>query len=227
VTRIALIHATPLAMGPIAQAFVQHWPQADTMHVLDDTLSKDLARQGSLDDRMVQRFVDLALYAQRQGAHGLLFTCSAFGPAIDATQRATSLPTLKPNEAMFEEALAGYREGTPWRVGLVATFEATIPALTQEFEALVLARGLKVSVHSELAQGAMDDLAQGKTDVHHHKVVQALKALPPVDVVMLAQFSMAAALPLAQAAVACPVLSSPDCATLLMQQRLSAPPAHG
>jgi hypothetical protein len=37
-------------------------------------------------------------------------------------------------------------------------------------------------------------------------------------VVMLAQFSMAAAQPLVQAGLACPVLSSPDCAVLALQK---------
>jgi len=205
-------------MEPISKAFAQHWPQADAMHLLDNTLSQDLAKAGSLTSGMVQRFEDLALYAQRQGTEGILFTCSAFGPAIEAAQRATGLPTLKPNEAMFEDALAGAQLGKPWRVGMVATFAATIPALTQEFEALVQSRGLKVSVHSQLASGAMEDLAQGQSDVHHRKVVQALKLLPEVDVIMLAQFSMSGALSHAQAASACTVLSSPDCAALMMKR---------
>jgi hypothetical protein len=101
---------------------------------------------------------------------------------------------------------------------MVATFAATIPALTQEFEALVQSRGLKVSVHSQLASGAMEDLAQGQAEVHHRKVVQALKLLPEVDVVMLAQFSMSGALSQAQTASTCPVLSSPDCAALMMKR---------
>jgi hypothetical protein len=42
--------------------------------------------------------------------------------------------------------------------------------------------------------------------------------LPEVDVVMLAQFSMSGALSQAQAASTCPVLSSPDCAALMMKR---------
>jgi hypothetical protein len=64
----------------------------------------------------------------------------------------------------------------------------------------------------------MEDLAQGQSEVHHRKVVQALKLLPEVDVVMLAQFSMSGALSQAQTAATCPVLSSPDCAALMMKR---------
>jgi hypothetical protein len=104
--RIGLIHATALAVEPIAEAFSRHWPQARLMNLLDDSLSVDRAEAGTLTAAMVQRFVDLAGYAKRAGCDAILFTCSAFGPAIEEAGRAVGLPTLKPNEAMFEQALA-------------------------------------------------------------------------------------------------------------------------
>jgi hypothetical protein len=130
--RIALIHATALAIDPIRAAFERHWPQARRMNLLDDSLSVDRARDGQLTDAMVQRFADLAGYAQRTGCDAILFTCSAFGPAIEAAARATSLPTLKPNEAMFEDALALAPAGRALRLGLLATFEASIASMADE-----------------------------------------------------------------------------------------------
>ena len=41
--RIALIHATPLAIEPIVNAFRRLWPQARTTNVLEDSLAPDLA----------------------------------------------------------------------------------------------------------------------------------------------------------------------------------------
>ena len=73
--RIALIHATALAMAPIQNAFQRLWPQAHCMNLLDDSLSRDLAQTGSLTPVMVQRFVDLAHYVQGTGCSGVLFTC--------------------------------------------------------------------------------------------------------------------------------------------------------
>ncbi|MEO7641374.1 MAG: arylsulfatase, partial [Ramlibacter sp.] len=71
--RIALIHATPLAIAPIQDAFARHWPQPQRMSLLDDSLSVDRARDGALTPAMTQRFVDLALYARGAGCHGILF----------------------------------------------------------------------------------------------------------------------------------------------------------
>jgi hypothetical protein len=219
--RIALIHATPLAVEPIQAAFQRHWPQVRHMNLLDDSLSYDRAQAGRLTDDMVQRFVDLALYVQRTGCTGILFTCSAFGPAIEAAARATGLPTLKPNEAMFEQALALAKKGKPLQLGLVATFQASIPSMTEELQAMAQARGVTIALRTVFVPEAMDDLAQGRPADHHRKIAQEARALADCDAVMLAQFSMASALPIVQAELPCPVLSSPDCAVQALMQRMT------
>lgn len=217
--RIALIHATALAMAPIESAFQRHWPQARRMNLLDDSLSVDLAAQGELTPAMVQRFVDLAGYAKRTGCDGILFTCSAFGPAIEAAGAAVGLPTLKPNEAMFEMALAG-RQVSGTRMGLIATFEASIPSMSAELLEMARQRGLSIDLRTRFVPGAMQDLAQGDVLQHHQKIAVAACSLPPCDVILLAQFSMAAAQPSVQAELSSPVLSSPECAVLALKKRM-------
>jgi hypothetical protein len=219
-TRIALIHATALAMRPVHAAFQRHWPEAHCMNLLDDSLSVDRANAGRLTDAMVQRFVDLASYAQRTGCGGILFTCSAFGAAIEAAARATGLPTLKPNEAMFEQALALAQPGRPLKLGLLATFQASIPSMAGELEQRAQQRGIAVALRSVFVPEAMDDLAQGRAGTHHRKIAGAAAALADCDAVMLAQFSMADAAADVQARLPCPVLSSPDCAVLSLMQRM-------
>ena len=218
--RIALIHATPLAMQPVQAAFERHWPQALRMNLLDDSLSADRAREGRLADAMVRRFVDLACYAQRTGCTGILFTCSAFGPAIEAAARATALPTLKPNEAMFQQALGLAPPGRALRLALVATFEASIASLGNELRQLAQERGVPLDLRSAFVPQAMDELAAGRAAEHHRMVAVAARAFADADAVLLAQFSMAAAAPEAQAALPCPVLSSPDCAVLALRQTI-------
>ena len=217
--RVALIHATALAVAPIQAAFERHWPQARRMNLLDDSLSVDRAAAGELTQEMVQRFVALARYAQGTGCSGILFTCSAFGPAIEAAGRATGLPTLKPNEAMFEQALA--TKSGPLRLGLLATFQASIPSMGDELQAMAAAAGRSVELRSVFVPEAMDDLAAGRVADHHRKIAEASRELADCDAVMLAQFSMAAAQPAVQAQLPCPVLASPDCAVLALQRRMT------
>jgi hypothetical protein len=216
--RIALIHATALAVEPIGAAFGRHWPQAQRMNLLDDSLSVDLAQAARLDPAMVRRFVDLARYARRTGCDGLLFTCSAFGPAIEAAAAAVDVPTFKPNAAMFDEALARCPQGGT--LGLVATFEPSLATMAVELMDKARQRGARIELRTAFVPEAMQDLAQGRAAQHHQKIAAAARALGDCDVVMLAQFSMAAAAPIVQAGLACPVLSSPDCAVLALRKRI-------
>lgn len=213
--RIALIHATPLSMSPIQGAFERHWPQAELMQLLDDSLSRDRERDGELTDAMIDRFIALAGYAQGTGAQAILFTCSAFGPAIEAAGRAVEIPTLKPNEAMFEQAL-----GMGPKLALVATFRPSLVSMSEEIEAMAHARDKQVQLRTVFVPGAMADLAAGRADEHDRKIAQAAAALNDCDVVMLAQFSMAAAAPLVQQGLPCPVLTTPGCAVLELRRRL-------
>src|SRR6187551_1508985 len=127
--RIALIHALKHSIAPIEAAFAKAWPEARLMNLLDDSLSADLARDGKLNDAMTKRFLALGHYAAATGADAILFTCSAFGPCIEAVARAHApMPVLKPNEAMIERAAARGR-----KIGLLSTFQPTLVSMPPEF----------------------------------------------------------------------------------------------
>jgi len=223
--RIALIHATPLAIQPVNASFQKLWPEAKLQNILDDSLSRDLAALGHLTADMVERFIDLAQYAKRVGCQGILFTCSAFGEAIEAAAAATGIPTLKPNEAMFEEALqvalkAKPNPADPLSIGLVATFAASIDSMREEFMAMTANMNRVVNLHGVHVPLAMEALAKGQAQEHDQRIAVGIENMPTCDVMMLAQFSMAAAQTLAQTKTTAPVLTSPDCAVIALQHRM-------
>jgi aspartate/glutamate racemase len=215
-TRIALIHATPVAMQPVKDAFQRGWREVETVNLLDDTLSVDLARAGSLNQAMQRRIASLAAYATDMGVAGILFTCSAFGEAIDVVAREASMPVLKPNEAMFEEAL---RIGKT--VGLLATFQPSIPSLEQEFMAMAATQDKDVKLESVWVPDAMEALTTGEAERHNRLIAEAAPRLAHCNVVMLAQFSMAQALPAVQKVIHSPVLTSPDSAVAKLKAVLT------
>jgi Asp/Glu/hydantoin racemase len=213
--RIALIHATPVAMQPVMTAFAQGWPDVETMNLLDDALSTDLARAGALKDSMRQRIAALAAYVTGIGVDGILFTCSAFGPAIEAVASQARIPVLKPNEAMFAQALAC---GTT--VGLLATFQPSIASLEEEFISMAQAAHKSVKLETAWVPDAMAALTAGDAATHDRLIAQTAATLTACDVVMLAQFSMARALPTVQAATGSAVLSSPESAVAKLKAAL-------
>lgn len=211
--RIALVHALAHSMAPINTAMAQAWPAAVRMNLLDDSLSADLARSGrGLDQAMHDRFEALAVYAEATGAQGILFTCSAFGPCIEAVAaRRPQMPVLKPNEAMIDDAVA-----TGGRVGLVASFAPTLVSMPPEFPA-------QVDLQTRLAEGAMAALDRGDGDAHDQAVLACARSLLEAgcQVIALAQFSMARAAPLLRQALGVTVLTTPDSAVRALQRRLT------
>ncbi|MBM3525969.1 MAG: aspartate/glutamate racemase family protein [Alphaproteobacteria bacterium] len=187
--RIFLIHALRESIGPANAAMAAGWPEATVANLLDDSLSADLAAQrGRLDDAIVRRFLDLGTYAHNSGANGILFTCSAFGPAIEAVRAALPVPVLKPNEAALEAAL----ERGP-RIALLATFAATIPSMTHELEIMARERGIVPTIMTRVVDGALADLQRGDAAAHDKRIVAAARDHSVADALVLAQFSMARA----------------------------------
>jgi Asp/Glu/hydantoin racemase len=186
--RIALIHATAVAIEPIREAFASNWPRAKTTHLLDDSLSTDLATEGRLSGHMIERFVTLARYCVGCGANAILFTCSAFGAAIEAARASVDIPVLKPNEAMFDEALEAGKS-----VGLLSTFGPSIPSMLREFEDEAARRNARISIRTRSIPEAMAALQHGDGETHDRLIAQASAEFHDCDILMLAQFSMARA----------------------------------
>jgi Asp/Glu/hydantoin racemase len=207
--RIALVHAVRVAIAPVEDAFRRHWPEAELANLLDDALSRDRNRDGALTPQLSRRIAALAQYGIDAGASAVLYTCSAFGEAIEAVKREQTVPVLRPNEAMLEDAL---RHGR--RVGMLATFAPTVPALEAEMRAL----DRQINVKSVCVPEAMAALDAGDRATHDRLLALAAPQLGICDVVILAQFSMAGAREAVARAVSCPVLTSPDSAVRRLRE---------
>jgi hypothetical protein len=208
--RIALIHALRHSPPPIESAFARLWPEAELVNLLDDSLSADLAKDGRLTSHMTERFLALTRYAISAGAEGVLFTCSAFGPCIEACVKTfPAIPILKPNEAMIEETA---RFGG--RIGLLATFKATLTTMPGEFPA-----GTDLVVRQ--IEGALPALDRGDTAEHDRLTVKAALELDDCKVFALAQFSLARAAQAVASATGKPVLTTPDTAVRKLKSLFS------
>jgi Asp/Glu/hydantoin racemase len=207
--RIALVHALKHSIVPIEAAFASLWPGPSLMNLVDDSLSADVARDGRITEAMTERFLQLGRYAKGAGADAILFTCSAFGPCIEAVAREQApMPVLKPNEAMIEQAVAQSR-----RIGLLSTFPPTLVSMPPEFPG-------SVEIVPKLAAGAMAALDRGDRAEHDRLVAEASKDLRDCDLIALAQYSMAPAAALVASASGRPVVTTPDSAVLKLKQAL-------
>lgn len=220
--RIALIHALRDSVEPIRAAFASGWPEAATFNLLDDSLSTAVAAIGRVDEHITGRFLELGRYAARErlrdaATRAILFTCSAFGPAIEAVQRDLDIPVHKPNQAAFESALA---RGS--RIGLLVTFSAALGALMAELEEMAAARGIRVTLTGAMVYGALEALQRGDGAGHDRLISLTAAALRDVDVIILGQFSMARARRAMAPELQTRVLTTPDCAVAALKRTLAA-----
>ena len=162
---------------------------------------------------VADRIVALARYALGVGADGVLFTCSAFGPAIDRAAQELPIPVLKPNEAMFEAAVA---RGT--RIGMLATFAPAVATMEAEFAETVRQRGLEIELTTMVVPEARAALERGDGDTHDRLLAERAAEFDGLDALMLAHFSTARAAQAVQQAVQMPVLSSPDAAVAALRR---------
>jgi Asp/Glu/hydantoin racemase len=210
--RIALIHALRESMEPIWSAFSKSWPVAQTFNLLDDSLSADLAQEGKLTDAIIDRFVTLGRYACNAGAgekttDAILFTCSAFGPAIEAVEHDLEIPVLTPNEAAFDDAIA-----IGSRIGLMVTFPPSEPALIKKLEDLAKTKGVEIDITSTVVAEALATLQAGDPSRHDELISDEAEALDDIDCIVLGQFSMARAAENVARRVDVPVITTPAAA---------------
>lgn len=221
--RIAMIHGLEESVKPARAAFAEAWPEALWFDLLDTSLASDLAAGGGeLDAAMMERFQALSRYVcglDNAGGKtaGILFTCSAFGDAIDAVKPVLPIPVLRPNEAAFEQALD--IGGT---IGLVVTFGPSAISLSKELREMAAERGQDITIHAVVAEGAMAALKAGDGAEHDRLAQEAIGDLPACDVVILGQFSLARAKPLLAQTLTCPIITTPQAAVEKLKRSLGA-----
>ncbi|OAE99044.1 arylsulfatase [Bradyrhizobium centrolobii] len=211
--RIALIHATPVAIEPIKAALDAAWPEAEAMNILDDSLSPDRAVAAEIPPLLAERIVDLAHYARKSGADGILFSCSAFGSAIESAARMLDVPVLKPNEAMFEAAIEHGRNNA-----MIVTFAPARAGMEDEFAGQAVQLRSDAQLTSFVVEPAMAALRQGDADTHNRLVAAKARELVNFDAIVLAHFSTARAASAVRELVNIPVLSSPEAAVAKLRR---------
>ncbi len=213
--RVALVHATDLAVEPINSAFAEIYPEAELSNILDDSLLGDLAAaNGEVTEPLLARLANLVRYGQSAGADAVLLTCSSFGPAAAGFQDLVEVPFLRADDALVDEALARGR-----RIGVVATVPSALVTAEQALQNA--AHGRAITVQGRLCEPAFAALKAGDKDRADRLVAEAASELArDCDVVMLAQYSMTGAIANLSDDVSNRVLSSPHQGVLRLKSLL-------
>src|SRR5881398_1706816 len=79
---VGLIHATPLAIPPVRDAFARLWPEARLVNLLDEGLLAVLEPDGSIGPRATDRMLRVVGLVRDSGVGVIQLTCSAYSPLV-------------------------------------------------------------------------------------------------------------------------------------------------
>jgi Asp/Glu/hydantoin racemase len=204
---LALIHTVSGLIQPLEALAKRHLPDWDSFNMLDESLLRGTIRDGQLTVETMRRLTGMVWSAVDAGARAVVVTCSSLGPAVEIARRICPVPVFRIDEGMALEAI---RLGP--RIGVLATLPTTLQPTSALIERLAAERGLSCTLACQVVDDAFARLSTGDTEGHDRRVAEAITTLgPQVDVIVLAQASMARALLRARDELgSLPVLTSPE-----------------
>jgi len=204
--KIALIHTSPAAIAPLMRFYNDAAPELEITNLLDDGLLRLLA---SGDHTTVERRLAemLTVAVRTYGAELGMVTCSSVTKGmVERLSPLFDLPILKIDYPMARAAVGDGRQ----RIGIAATFQPTIAPTSQLISEAATESGAAIEIIQEVVPGAYDALLSGDEERHDQLLCEGVERLAArgVDVVVLAQISMARVLPRLEGRLGVPVLSS-------------------
>ena len=185
---VVLVH-TVAGLAPVFNSLARELLPSGTraVHLVDENLLQDTIRDGAISDHTRQRLRDYVAFAGHSGAAAMLVTCSSVGPAVETIASDASLPVLRVDTAMADQAI---QLGS--RIGVLGTLSTTLQPTADLIRDRADRAGKSVTVDARLAEGAFQALQAGQTEEHDARVLDTLRQLQHgVEVVVLAQASMA------------------------------------
>jgi len=184
--RVALVSSTRAVFGPMEAAFREGFPEAQILHLLDETLIEDFRREGGLSPHSRRKALQMALTAQEAGLDGILVTCSTLSPSVDDFRPFLKIPVVKIDEPVIEEVVRKAE-----KIGLLATAETVLKSV----EPLVMKKarelGRKISVRSFI-KGDVWPLLQKDPAAFYRAIAEAAtEAAKECQAVILTQVSIA------------------------------------
>jgi Asp/Glu/hydantoin racemase len=217
-TKVAIIHTSPATLEPLKAQAAELLPGVEVVNFVDDSILPQLLENGGNVAEVEDRLLHYARFAEQVGADAILSACSSLGELVASAQATVRVPVVRIDDAMAEAAV---RRGQ--RIGIAATLPTTLNPTTRLLQAKAAALGKDVEFKPVLVAGAYEKLMAGDKDGHDQMLVDALSALAQtVDVVVLAQVSMARVLPRVPEALRERFLTSPRLGMQAIKQALEA-----
>lgn len=206
--KVAVLHTSFVfvTVEPAINELLQELlPGAEVLHFVDSDVLAQVGRDGRITPQSTDRMVHLAEAAEAAGVDAIFNACSSLGPTMEAARQKVRTPIVQIDDAM---ALKAATSGT--EIGVLATVPTTLEPTSNLVLAKATETGHEVHIHQRLAHRAFDVLMGGDREAHDDMVSSEAAALAKdVDLIVLAQASMARLAPRLSRETGIPVLASP------------------
>ncbi len=213
--RVVMIHAIAESIPPVNTAFGEVFPEAEVVNLLDEGLFLDF--DDHITPALRRRMSGLICYGAEHGANAVGLACSVYAPVVDSASDLVDVPVVSSYGPVVEEALDHGR-----RVGVIASVPATLRDSEYYLRRSATARGIELQPHLALAEDLIPVLrAEGVSGLERRLLEEVEALAPSVDLVVLGQFSFAAAYAQVASKASVPVLSAPHSSARLLKKLIA------
>lgn len=203
--KLAIIHTTSATIEPLHKLANELLPGTIINNWMDDSILPELIASNGNLLLVRERWIQYVRYAIQADASVVLSACSSVGDLADEIQERVSIPVLRIDRPMAEEAVS-----TANRIGVAATISVTLGPTTRLLHSIAATRGKEVRLYPLLVEGAYAQMMAGHPEIHDRLLADALvKLIAEVDLVILAQASMARVIPTLPIEIQSRFLTSP------------------
>lgn len=184
---IAAIYTGAALVKPLSDLLKETLGDCKIMNILDDSMIADIIAAGKMTPAVKRRLYGYYEIAVASGADLILNTCSSIGDAVYGAREFFPVPIVRIDEPMVMRAIDSGSS-----IGVLATLPTTLDPTLRLINRIADEQGRRVSAVSALAEGAFAALTGGDGARHDELVAEAAKKVSDtVDVIVLAQGSMA------------------------------------
>lgn len=187
---------------------------AELISLQDPSILAEVRDAGYVTPTAAARLMGMYTAAVAEGADAILNLCSSVGEVADAFQNAAAyigVPVVRVDEDMCREAV---RKGV--RIGVLATLPTTLEPTKGTIRRVARAMGR----HVELTDGLVNAFGMDQAQFRQLLIGAAKEICDQVDVIVLAQGSMAYVEKDIEAACGKPTLSSPRFGAVALKNAL-------
>ncbi|MDQ0727937.1 hypothetical protein [Microbacterium sp. W4I20] len=186
--RIGVLHTVPALVPVFQDLLTSRRDGLEIVHTADPTLLSRAIETGITADVDADLRVHLAALRDA-GAEAVLVTCSSIGEATVEAAGAVGVRLVRVDAAMAKAAVERASSGSG-RILVLATLAATLGPTGRLVEAEAAAHG-GIDVTAEVVADAAAARAAGDQARHDELIADAIRRAGDVDVIVLAQASMA------------------------------------